>query len=322
MSQSLTSALPKPLKLTQEATPWVEAFRAGRAPAFEADELGQWIHGADWLIEQGELTAAEIAVRALNAAQPGLEWAANLCGLFDRAPAASADLPDLHDKVKRDVQVVRRPGAEAALVVFSGARHRVGMPLPMMHRWLAATGASLIYLRDFHGLCYLRGVASLGEGLAAAKAGLSRIASDLGARRIICFGGSGGGYAALRYALELDADAISLGSPANLAPAFNAHMNHGGYARELAAAVPGEELDLRRLFEAAPRRPRALVVYGERNWNERVHAEHMAGLDGCELYPVSGYGGHATAAELIRRDEFLPMLETFCAAPARGAVRA
>ncbi len=297
--------------MAAQSRPIVEAFRQGRPPVFDADAIWRWINAADWMIENGELEPAEAAVRALNAAQPELEWASNLCALFDHLPEPCPGLADFHDDMSKDVQVVARDGATVALIVFCGARHRIGMPLPLMHRWLSRLDASLIYLRDFHELCYLRGVASLGGSLAQTTDGLRRRLAELGADRLICYGSSGGGYGALRYALELGGGAISLGSPTNLSPAFNTHMNHGAFAKQLQSACPAEELDLRRLFEARATSRPVLIVYGERNWNERIHAEHFGGLAGVTLHGVPGYGGHATAAELIRRGELEPMLEGF-----------
>ena len=119
----------------------------------------------------------------------------------------------------------------------------------------------------------------------------------------------------MRYALELGGDVISMGSPANMEPAFNQHMNHGAYATTLKAAFPDQDLDMRRRIEASGRPMRTLIVYGDRNWNERIHAEHMTGLQGASLHPVTRYSGHATAAELVRRGEFEPLLKDFLNGP-------
>jgi hypothetical protein len=210
---------------------------------------------------------------------------------------------------------MQRPGSETALVLFCGAKHRLGMSLPLIHRWLARLGVSLIYLRDFHGLCYLKGVASLGPDLPSTAAALRRTLDGLGAGRAVFLGCSGGGFGALRYALELGGDAISMGSPVNMEPGFNQHMNHAAIAAQLKAAFPDEDLDLRRRIAAAARPPRTLIVYGERNWNERIHAEHMAGAEGAVLHPLAYYKGHATAAELIRRGELLPLIGGFISGP-------
>ncbi len=312
MTDVLTAVVPKPVKLHTSARKIAAAISEGRPPpAFDLDQLDLWINAADWLIERGELGAAETALHALKAAQPELPWAVSVGDLLERAPPLEPGASDLHDMVREDVQIAPRPGAETALILFCDRRHRVGMPLPLINRWLTRTGASLVYLRDFQGLCYLGGVASLGAGLEATAAALRRILDELGARRTVCVGGSGGGYGALRYAVELGCDAITLGSPVNLEPAFNVYMNYRAFAQQLRDAFPGQELDLRRRIETAERRPRALIVYGERSWNERVHAEHMAGAPGAALYPVAGYSGHTTAPELIRRGELGPMLEDF-----------
>ena len=288
-----------------------DAFIAGGAVEFIPEQLGAWLNAADWLVERGELDAAKAALAVLNQGQPGLEWALNLAELLELAPPLGPEMPELHDDLSKDVQVIARPGAETALILFCGVKHRLGMPLPLIHRWLARLDVSLIYVRDFNGLCYLQGIASLGADLEASVAALRGLLEGLAARRAICLGCSGGGFGATLYALELGGDAISLGSPSNMEPAFNQHMNHGAVVRELKAAFPDQDLDLRRRIEAAALRPRTLIVYGDRNWNERIHAEHMTGLEGARLYPVTGYKGHATAPELIRRGEFVAMLEGF-----------
>ena len=313
MTDVPTPETPRPVTLEGGAHAIADAFLEGRTPPFEAEAARLWVNAADWLVESGELAAARNALQALKQAQPGLEWAANLCDLVERAPPPEPGAPDFHDDLFKDVQVMPRPGSDTALLLFCGARHRVGMHLPLIHRWLARLGASLIYLRDFHGLCYLKGVASLGEDLPATIAALRRILDGLGARQVIGFGCSGGGFGAMRYALELGGDAISMGSPANMEPAFNLHMNHGAYATMLKTAFPDQQLDMRRLIEAAARPARTLVVYGDRNWNERIHAEHMAGVRGVTLHPVARYRGHATAAELVRRGEFESLLKGFLA---------
>jgi pimeloyl-ACP methyl ester carboxylesterase len=251
-------------------------------------------------------------MQALLAAQPGFPWAANLRALLDLAPPLEPWAGEFRDDLSRDVRVAPRQGATTVLITFCGARHRLGMPLPLIHRWLARLPAHLIYLRDFHSLCYLKGVASLGD-LDASVAALRVLLDELGARRVVCFGCSGGGYGALRYALELGGDAVSMGSPVSMEPEFNARMNHLAAAQQMKAAFPDEDLDLRRRFDTAARPPRTLIVYGEKSWNERIHAEHMAGGRGAALSPVAGYAGHDTAAELIRRGELEPMLQDFLA---------
>jgi hypothetical protein len=289
------------------------AFLEGRPPAYDPEQLGAWMGAADWLVESGRLEEGKVILDVLNREQPGVEWAVNLSELLDRAPPLEPGAPVLADQLLNDFQVVARPGAEVAMILFCGARHRLGMSVSVMHRWLVRLGASLIYVRDFHGQSFLKGVASQGGDLASTMAALRRTMEGLGARRAVCLGCSGGGFGALRYAIELGGCGISMGSPTNMEPAFNQHMNHAAVAAQLKAAFPDEDLDLRRRIEAAAHPPRTLIVYGGKNWNERIHAEHMAGTPGAVLYPLAWYKGHATAPELIRRGELLPVLEAFIA---------
>lgn len=311
LTDVLTSAVPKPVTVEGNARKIANALIGGRTPDFDPERLGAWLKVADWLVENGRLECARTALGVLDREQPGLEWVTSLSDLLARTPPPDPGMPEFADDVTRDVQVVAREDAETAMVLFCGNRHRLGMPVPLIHRWLARLGVSLVYLRDFHGLCYLKGVASLGADRAETIAALRGILDGIGARLLVCLGCSGGGFGALLYALELGGDAISMGSPVNMEPDFLQHMNHAVVAAQLKAAFPDEDLDLRRRVEAAAWRPRTLIVYGDHNWNERIHAEYAAGLEGAELYPVTGYKGHATAAELIRRGEFESLLAGF-----------
>ncbi len=290
-----------------------DGFLKGDPPAFDPDLLGVWMRAADWLVETGRLEDGRAVLRVIERERPGIEWVANLLDLLERAPPSEPGVAGFVDDHQSDFQVAPQPGSEIALILFCGARHRLGMSLPLVHRWLERLGVSLIYLRDFHGLCYLKGVASLGSDLASTIEALRRTMEGLGACRAVCLGCSGGGFGAMRYALELGGDAISMGSPVNMEPAFNEHMNHLAAAAQLKSAFPDEDLDLRRRISAAARPPRTLVVYGERNWNERIHAEHMAGAPGAALHALAHYKGHGAAPELIRRGELLPLIEGFIA---------
>src|SRR6185312_4522808 len=127
---------------------------------------------------------------------------------------------------------------------------KIGLPIALMHRWAGRLNASLIYLRDFQRFHYLRGITSLGATRDAAIAELRRIVTSLGARRVVCYGNSAGGFAALHYALDLGANAaVSMGGPTNLTPEFNAFLSSEQRAlelRKLRTEFPGVSLDLRR----------------------------------------------------------------------------
>ncbi len=284
---------------------YAAALAAGRPPDFDDADLGTWVRAADELVEQGELELGDFAVRQLQAARPTLLWSRNMASLFDIMPEADPREPPFSDRFPLTAQTVARPGAKTAVVVFCGARQRIGMPLSMLHRWLSRWPVSLIYLRDPVGLGYLAGVESLGPDLGATLQALRRQIDALGAERIVCFGHSIGSYGALRYGLELGAEAvICMAGVINLKPGFNVGLNYGGVAGRAQARFPDEELDLRQLHQSAARPPRTWMVFSEHNWDDRLQAEHMAGLDGVVLTQVDRAKTHNVAVELMRAGRF------------------
>lgn len=69
-----------------------------------------------------------------------------------------------------------------------------------------------------------------------------------------------------------------------------------------------------REYCAAPDPPRVSLIYGEDNWDDRLHAEGMRDCAFAKLRPVVQCAGHNPAIELIRRGEFQSILEEFCEA--------
>jgi hypothetical protein len=257
----------------------------------------------------GHLAAAEDGARHLHAAFPTLSYPRNLCLIFDQLPGAS-DGPPFVDDPAKEVQIVPRDDAESVLLLFCGGRHRLGGPLPLLHRWFAGTPAHLIYLRDFQRLFYLSGVPSLGPERAATLAALRNLVKTLGGKRILCYGNSAGAFAALHYAVDLGAEAVvTMAGPTNLEVGFNAHLSYHHSALRVRELAPGATVDLRRAYEQAERPPRALLVYGDANWDDRLHAENMAELPTVTLAPLEGTSEHNVVTEVLRERRFDEILQ-------------
>lgn len=285
----------------------VAAFQSRRTPKFSLGPLDEWLKAIDNALARGDHAAAEFAVRALHQAEPDLDWARNMCGLFDRNWIVPPHRNFLHDDPAKDVQVAKNDGAETAMFCFCGVTHRLGLPITMFQRRVAELPVSTVYLRDFHRLLYLKGIRSLGPDHVAAVEGLRAIANDLGARRIVCLGTSGGGYAALRFGLALGAQTVvSFAGLINMDPATQPVRK--SMALRMRKHFPDEELDYRARFLAAKDRPRLIMAYGEHAWDDRLQAELMKDVDGVELIMVSAHDEHGVVPELIRRGEFDPLL--------------
>jgi hypothetical protein len=302
-----------------------------RAPRIDADALADWVIVLDRMLRTGELDGVEHTARHLRAAFPRLAFARNICDLFERMPAAEG-LPAFEDDLDKDVQIIRRPGAEAAILLFCGFGNRAGLPLAVMHRWLGGLPAHLVYLRDFQRKFYVHGIQSLGRDRGATLSRLKRILRRLRARRILCFGTSGGVFGAMHYGALLQADRVlCFSGSTNLSPEFNAHSKRVELRRQLAVdaeaarnakkgwrsillphlfdrAPVGLELDVRRYYEAVEHPPRTLLLFGADNWDDRIEAENVQNLPSVTVREVPQTGEHNILPDVVRRGEFESLL--------------
>ncbi len=285
------------------AEEFLGAFRERRPPALRQGDRKILPEALDALIVRGHLETVEHVVPYLRDAFPRSEYLDNLGAVLDRMPPSQGQ-PRFEDDPAKDMQVVRRRDAEAVVFLFCGHAQRLGLPLTTIHHWLGLMPASLVYLRDFHRLFYLAGIRSLGTSRSDAIAALRDIANSLGARRVACYGNSGGAFAALLYGLELGAQAVlALSGVVNLSRDFNRHLRQTVNLTRLWKELPNDPVDLRRLFAAAELPPRARLVYAEYNWDDRLHAEYLVGLPTVSLRVVERHDGHNTVMELIKRRE-------------------
>jgi len=288
------------------------AFRARRPPALgETNMAGRRAAAAaiDVVFARGDLAAAEHAARLLYSKSPGFRYARNLCAVFDRMPPADRQLP-FADDLTKEVQIVPRNDAETVALLFCGNSQRLGMPLSGIHRWLGLMPASLVYLRDFRRLSYLTGLPSLGPGREATLTSLRGIISSLGGRRTVCCGNSGGAFAALHYGLDLGSEAVlGLSGVTNLSPEFNAYLRQAVNIARMRRELPHGLIDLRRLYGTADRPPRALILYAQHNWDDRLHAEYLSGLPTVSLQALENNDEHNLVVELIKRGQFEGLLD-------------
>ena len=296
-----------------------EAHAGGGAPDFTVAAPMDWIMAIDKLLIRGRIEVARSALGRLHEQQPQLQWADSVLRLVDLLPEAMAREPRFRDDVGSDLQVVERSGSKTVIFAFCGRKQHIGMPLRLFQRWMSHLGAHIVYLRDFNDSHFIGGVRSLGSQ-ERTTAALGRLAGKLGAERILCLGNSSGGYGAKLYGLRLGAEkVVSFSGAASLDPGFNLHLNRAAAAIVVKQAFPDARLDLREAYLAASRPPRTQLVYGAQAWDDRIHAEHMAGAPGIELLPIEDYAGHGAVAELVNRGRFGPLLDDL-ARPSEPAV--
>ena len=207
----------------------MSAFKEGVSPDFGLVAPTTWIRAIDQLLLLGEVAPARHALHHLREQEPELDWPGSVLELVDLLPEHAGEPLPFKDDQDKDVQVVERPGASCVVFAFCGRRQRINMPLWLFHRWVSALDdVSVVYLRDFDENHFVGGIRSLGSR-AETVAALQGIASQLGARRIVCLGNSSGGYAAMRYGLDIGAERVAnFGGSVNLEPGFNTYLNRTG----------------------------------------------------------------------------------------------
>jgi len=216
----------------------------------------------------------------------------------------------LADDPLRDFIVAEAPGARTAVLVFTGGNDAVSIPLRVFDRYLAALGVTAIYLKDFNRLRFLGGVRSRGDyqsTLGAVRAELAR----LGIERVCAMGNCDGGFAAIRYGVELGAERIlafaasthsSGDTPTRLEQARNFMKNR------LAASVPQAMTDLSTFLDAQPPKGAVELFFDSQNPHDRSHAERLSPVPGVRLHPEPGPCPHGVLAELALTTDLLGTL--------------
>jgi hypothetical protein len=217
--------------------------------------------------------------------------------------------PDFADE--SSVLLARRPGASRVILVFTGNARQVWISLHLLHQVLPREDCHIVYLRDSRGQCYLRGVEGLGGDYDETLAGFRDLMASLEARRLYVIGSSGGGYAALRYGLDLGARAILAFAPATDASGLDRAL----VSTMLGDVPPHVLVDVRALYAAAPDGPRVTVVFAEDNATDAAAGRHLAGLPSVTLHPILSYDGHDVIAQTIVTGEFRSLIDGMLSVP-------
>lgn len=257
-----------------------------------------WVLACETLVERLQFAAIDDILPRLAEVFPDQSYFSNMAGVMARLPAPATGHEPFRDDRQADIQVVRCPGSDTVLFCFCGAGERLGLPLDLIHRWLSHMPVHIVYLRGYWPLEVDRGRPYAGADPATALATLKGLRTGLGARHTLCWGNSIGGYAALKFGLDLEARSV-------LAMAAKTDLSQGisGGKRLYSGA------DLRLDYEAAAVTPRACLVYAAQHDIDRQHAEHFAGLPGITLWPLPDAKGHNALMDVILDDALTTLMD-------------
>lgn len=198
-----------------------------------------------------------------------------------------------------------KPRVDATVLVFNGLQRPHWFSLEAVRDLIHPLGAHMIYLRDNQNLLFSQGIGDLGPDVASSARRLRQKVDQIGTRRLYCIGNSSGGYGAILFGCELNADAV-VGFSAQTTVAENAEafdirepLIHG----LLRLRVPPAErprLDLLPRLEGRDPALKLFLHYGERQREDAQHAERVGHLPGVSLFPIAGFDQHGAFSELQR----------------------
>lgn len=303
---AITSAFAKKQDMYEQARPVRDILLDSAEPNYADHDEKLWMLAIDLLVSEGELDAATAAIGPLLARFPKSRTLGNLEMVLSRMPPPVDDarFAGFRDDLNAEVQVVPRAGARTVLLGFGGNRGKMGVPLNIIHRWFGQEGVHVIYLRDMVTKLFMRGIASLGPDYPATMAALRGIFDELGADRIVCQGNSGGGFAALRFGLDLGAESI-LTFGAQSHPFLDPDKKT---IRLIERFGVKEAVDLRPLFDSAERPPKVRFVFSADHERDALQAKNMDGAKGVTLEPVFTEGDHGVMLPLIKNGRYNELL--------------
>jgi tetratricopeptide (TPR) repeat protein len=248
---------------------------------------------ASLLPQLGELPAPGLAH------DPDAAERNELQSLAAGAPAAGARAVIDVDP-RRDVIIPDGSRAATAVLVFTGTNDAVAMPLPLFDRYMAPLDLTPVYLRDFHRLRYLAGIRALGGSYEETIGALRRMLRERGFSRIYALGNCAGGFAAMRYGVELGAERILVFDAPSFCPdeALTRLDQGQNFMRTRLQRRFGEDMtDLKPFLAARKSAARIDVFYQIEDPKKRIHAERLADVPGVRLHAEPGLGDN----RLLRR---------------------
>jgi hypothetical protein len=196
--------------------------------------------------------------------------------------------------------------SDVLLVAFGGLNRQIGIPPFEFMRLTGETPVKKLFVRDPRQAWYHRGL----PGYSGTLEETFRVLGERmgGAARTVFTGNSAGGYAALLFGAQLQADAIICFAPQTTLRMEALHelgdRRWDDHLRPLFKAGVMDErwLDLR----ALPDNPAAHVYFDEGLDVDRLHAQRIAGV--ARLHPERGVGDHNLVSVMRDRGELAAVL--------------
>ena len=177
----------------------------------------------------------------------------------------------------------------------------------------ASAGFASVFMQDRSHNIYISGAKSIPGDRAETQNYLRSLLKELDTQRLIVVGRSGGGYAALQYGLEMNADRIvGFSAPVGVESNFLASIqdNRGRLlARRLNSEFEKTDMLLDHLLDNSANVTEGIHLhYAEAERIDRLSAEHIADYDNVHLYPIMGNDSHASFLYHLANENFMELI--------------
>lgn len=207
-------------------------------------------------------------------------------------PAAKLSAVEIIDK-----------GSEKTLLVFGGMATRPSMPPKEFFKSFSEKDMNIVFVKDFKQCWYQNGLVGKSHDVESTV----RVLRDLippSTKNLICLGTSAGGYAAIRFGVELNAERIIAFAPQTLIGTQVFKRFKSAESRIEEVDINSPDFDLKKILSARPHH-NIEVHFGELNAQDHAAADHIKDHVNLYPYPFDGHGiasylkGNGTLEEIL-----------------------
>lgn len=209
-----------------------------------------------------------------------------------------------------ELLVAPRQGTETVMLVFTGLANRAGISVRLLDAYLATLNISVIYLRDNTRLLFNDGIESVADSYEGTLETIKQRIKELGAKKIICFGNSGGGFAAIRYGIDLNAEKIiGINGVTNVCRDFMIADGRAKIVINRMQKYPEKYKNLKLYIEENPEYTGSITMYySELVGHDKLQTLNLEGVAGVELRPIVGNGSHDLLGDLEEKGQLMEFL--------------
>lgn len=211
-------------------------------------------------------------------------------------------------QANREVEKVTKPDAVGTIIVFTTNTSGLELlPLQYVDSLLSKLPVNVIYLRDFSGLMYQKGLSECGDGVDAFHDYLKSLCEELG-KPVLTLGNSFGANAAMRAALAIgEARVLSFAGivdPGDGVNDDNPLVSQGAWELQNA----GPLIDLSPILRERPD-VQITHVFGADFQPDIQRAKGIDTLENIKVVPIADVGHHYVGLECVARKLFIQLIE-------------